>query len=99
LLITGSDLGVSALMSTVSVSDQPAGAVSDHPTASVSVQPAVSQKPTGSAMEAILKVSPLPRCEKPCVRKHAAESSENLTGTPYKKKLLEKAEYGRPKVA
>ena len=50
-------------------------------------------------MEAILKVSPLPRCEKPRVRKRAAESSENLTGTPYKKKLLEKAEYGRPKVA
>jgi len=62
--------------------------VSQQPTASVSMsdQPAVSQQPTRSAMEAILKVSPLPRCEKPCVRKGAAESSEHLTGTPYKKK-------------
>lgn len=85
--------------STAWVSEQPADAVTEQPTASVSDQPAVSQKPTGSAMEAILKASPLPRCEKPRVRKRAAESSENLTGTPYKKKLLEKAEYGRQKLA
>ena len=50
-------------------------------------------------MEVILKASPLPRCEKPRVRKRAAESSEHLTGTPYKKKLLQKAEYGREKLA
>jgi len=92
---------------TASVSEQPGGAVSEQPTASVSEQPggtvseqpAVSQKPTASAMEAILKVSPLPKCEKPRVRKRAAESSEHLTGTPYKKKLLQKAEYGREKLA
>ena len=83
---------------TASVLEQPAGTVSEQPTASVSEQPAVSQQPTGSATEAILKVSPLPRCEKPRVRKRAAESSEHLTGTSYKKKLLEKAEYGRQKL-
>jgi len=62
-------------------------------------QPAVPQKPPASATEAILKVSPLPRCEKPRVRKRAAKSSEHLTGTPHKKKLLQKAEYGREKLA
>jgi len=81
------------------VSEQPTGSVSEQPGGSVTEQPAVSQKPTGSAMEAILKASPLPVCEKPRVRKRAAESSEHLTGTPYKKKLLEKAEASREKLA
>jgi len=52
----------------------------------------VSEQLAGSSMAAILKVSPLPKCEKPRVRKRAAESSQHLTGTPYKKKLLEKTE-------
>ena len=83
----------------VSMSVQPITSLSDQPTTSVSDQPAVSQQLARSAMEAILKVSPLPRCEKPRVRKRAAESSEHLTGTPYKNKLHEKAEYGRQKLS
>ena len=68
------------------MSEHPAGSMSSHPAG------AVSEQLAGSSMAAILKVSPLPKCEKPRVRKRAAESSQHLTGTPYKKKLLEKTE-------
>jgi len=41
---------------------------SDQPAASVSEQPAVSKQSAGSAVEVILKASPIPRCEKPCIK-------------------------------